>query len=128
MSGGNGADMGHVIAMLGDVLSIQREMRAEMHGSRAEVHELRRRVDDLDGKVDGLRQAVTAYHASVLGHGVLIGELDARLRRVELDQHAPVVADVGEAVVQKQPVGGLVQIPALLLGPSVIRWVRSRPA
>lgn len=85
MSGGNGADMGQVVAMLGEVLSVQREMRAELN-------ELRRRADDLDGKVDGLRQAVTAYHASVLGHGILLSELDARLRRVEHHLNLPPAA------------------------------------
>lgn len=38
-----------------------------------------------------LRQAVTGYHASVMGHGVLIPELDNRVRRIErrLDMGAP---------------------------------------
>ena len=30
-----------------------------------------------------LRADVAAYHGSVMGHGVLISELDERLRRVE---------------------------------------------
>lgn len=82
MSSGNGADISQVLIMLGDVLSVQREMRTELH-------ELRRRVDDIDHKLGSLRQAVTEYHASVLGHGILITELDVRLRRVE--QHLNLV-------------------------------------
>ena len=45
-------------------------------------------------QVAGLRRAVVEYHTSVIGHGILISELEARVRRVEqhlnlpaLDQH-----------------------------------------
>ncbi len=30
-----------------------------------------------------LRQTVTHYHSSVIGHGILISDLEARVRRVE---------------------------------------------
>ena len=43
--------------------------------------ELGRKADKDD--VDSLRQAVTGYHASVMGHGILISELDERVRRIE---------------------------------------------
>ena len=33
--------------------------------------------------IGGLRQQVTEYHSSVLGHGILISELDQRVRRLE---------------------------------------------
>lgn len=84
------------------------EFRDEMHAFRREtrerldridgrlgalealVHQLARRVDALTHDVVGLkreaaslRQALTEYHGSVLGHGVLISELDERLGRVE---------------------------------------------
>lgn len=66
---GNGVDMGAVYQA---ILGVAADVRAQ--GAQ---------LRDLDGKVDGLRQAVTSYHATVLGHGILISELEDRLRRVE---------------------------------------------
>lgn len=34
-------------------------------------------------QIVGLRRAVLEYHSSVVGHGMLISELEARVRRVE---------------------------------------------
>lgn len=83
------------------ILQLLRDMRAEMatKNDRAEiVAELRADVASdllsLDAKIDatrtdlseqivGLRRAVIEYHTSAIGHGVLISELEARLRRVE---------------------------------------------
>ncbi len=42
-----------------------------------------RKLDDLAAGLASLRDAVTHYHSSVLGHGMLISELDERVRRVE---------------------------------------------
>ena len=44
---------------------------------------LERKVDDLGSRMLGLRQTVIEYHASMLGHGILISELEQQLRRVE---------------------------------------------
>ena len=82
--------------------------RDEMHAFRDEMHAFRdqtnARMDALEAlarqlarRVDGvtidlaalkreaasLRQAITDYHGSVLGHGVLLTELEERLARVE---------------------------------------------
>jgi hypothetical protein len=93
------------------VLRMLREMRAELGGVRAELGEVRSdirqirtdfatksdlttlRADvasdilstrkELSEQIVGLRRAVMEYHTSVIGHGVLISELEARLRRVE---------------------------------------------
>ena len=73
---GNGADIGQALAMLRDVLVIQNETRNEVRAQG-------RKLDDLAGQVVGLRQAVDDYHAAVVGHGVLIGELDERVTRLE---------------------------------------------
>jgi len=42
-------------------------------------------------QIVGLRRAVVEYHTSVIGHGIIISELEARLRRVEqhLNLEAP---------------------------------------
>ena len=42
-----------------------------------------RKLDDLAAGLASLRDAVTHYHSSVLGHGMLISELDERVRRIE---------------------------------------------
>ena len=82
---GNGVDLAAIYQLLAQVAqTITRHER--------KLDDLGRKVDDLDGKVDGLRQAVTQYHASVLGHGILISELDARLRRVEQHLNLPPAA------------------------------------
>lgn len=84
------------------ILQLLRDMRAEMATNMAELAAESRslRADvasdlmSLDAKVDatrkdlseqivGLRRAVIEYHTSAIGHGVLISELEARLRRVE---------------------------------------------
>jgi predicted RNase H-like nuclease (RuvC/YqgF family) len=51
-----------------------------------------RKVDDLESKVSGLRQAAIEYHASVLGHGILISELEQGLRHVEQRLNLPPAA------------------------------------
>lgn len=106
--GGNGVDLGHVAAMLGDVLVAQEAMRADLGAFkaevkadlgavRAEVADLRadhgRKLDDLASSVSTLRQAVTEYHSTVLGHGILITELDERVRRVERHLNLPPAAE-----------------------------------
>jgi uncharacterized coiled-coil protein SlyX len=42
-----------------------------------------RKLDDLGAGQKELRAALTHYHTTVLGHGVLISELDERVRRIE---------------------------------------------
>lgn len=84
------------------VLQLLREMRTEMKDMKLElkedIHSLRADVasdiHSLDAKIDasrksvseqivGLRRAVVDYHSSVIGHGIIISELEARVRRVE---------------------------------------------
>ena len=91
------------------VLQLLRDMRAEIGDMRAEIgetrvdlkadiHSLRADVaSDLVAlearqaaehkqtreQIVGLRRAVVEYHTSVIGHGVIISELEARVRRLE---------------------------------------------
>ena len=41
------------------------------------------KLDDLAIGLSDLRAAVTNYHGAVLGHGVMLSELDERVRRIE---------------------------------------------
>jgi len=96
MSGGNGIDIGAVYQLLQQV--------AETVGSHGrKLDSLDRRLDAVERRLDGidrrlndleagqtsLRQAVTDYHASVLGHGILISQLDDRVRRIEQHLNLP---------------------------------------
>lgn len=84
------------------ILQLLRDMRAEMSDMRADLksdmHSLRADVASdliaLEARQDdkhkqtreqivGLRRAVVEYHSSVIGHGLLISELEERVRRVE---------------------------------------------
>ena len=83
------------------------QLRSEMHSLRADVasdilgrSDLRSlRADvasdmlslrkELGEQIVGLRRAVIEYHTSVVGHGVLISELEARIRRVEQHLNLP---------------------------------------
>jgi hypothetical protein len=40
-------------------------------------------------QIVGLRRAVVDYHTSVIGHGVLISDLDARMRWVKQHVNPP---------------------------------------
>ena len=97
---GNGVDGAVVYGLLREIANttvrLSEQVAALEHGvtvlqrDMIEVkHELARKADK-DG-IASLRQAVTAYHASVMGHGILISELDERVRRIErrLDMGAP---------------------------------------
>ncbi len=113
VSEGNGVDLGTIVAMLHGVLSAQETQGRKLDAQAARVDDqgrktdslatkldvLTARVDDqgrkldrLSGDVATLRQTVIEYHASVLGHGILISELDARLRRVEQHLNLPPAA------------------------------------
>jgi len=40
-------------------------------------------------QIVGLRRAVVEYHSTVIGHGLIISELEARMRRVEQHLNLP---------------------------------------
>ena len=105
-----------VLELLGgirdDVTAVREEMatKAELGKLNAEVHSLRADVasdlsamqakadaehtatrKQLGEQIAGLRRAVVEYHSVVIGHGVLISELEARMRRVEQHLDLPAI-------------------------------------
>lgn len=80
---GNGPDLAQIVAMLGTVLTSLNDLRDEMREMRARFDKLEASIKELEWGLKDLRQAVTAYHASVMGHGILISELEARVQRIE---------------------------------------------
>lgn len=92
------------------VLQLLREMRDDLAGVRegmatkADVGDLRADLQSLRADVAsdlltiekrmseqivGLRRAVMEYHSSAIGHGILISELEERIRRVEQHLNLP---------------------------------------
>ena len=53
------------------------------------LHDHGRRLADIESGQASLRQEVAQYHASVMGHGILISELDHRVRRIEEHLNLP---------------------------------------
>lgn len=75
-------DIAATYQLLGSVAADMREMKTDMREVKREMA-TKRELGDVRAEVADLRQAVTQYHSAVLGHGILISELDERLRRVE---------------------------------------------
>jgi hypothetical protein len=78
-----------------EMKQLRDELKGEMHSLRADVAAdllAMQAKNDADHKatremvgeqIAGLRRAVVEYHSAVVGHGVLISDLDARVRRLE---------------------------------------------
>jgi len=78
------ADMRANMATKAELADVKAELRSEMHSLRVDVvSDITLLRKDLGDQIAGLRRAVTHYHSSVVGHGVLITELEDRVRRVE---------------------------------------------
>ena len=114
VSASNGTDLGQVLALLSDVLiglhtfqeqvaTNLRRLTGQFASVRAEIGILRQdtanqfasvraEVSTLRAEVSTLREEVAAYHGSVVGHGILITELDTRLHRVEQHLDLPPAA------------------------------------
>jgi ABC-type transporter Mla subunit MlaD len=90
MSGANGPDIAAVYQLLTQVARTVAghdrkldDLSADVAGLREKVAAHDQKLDDLAASLASLREAVTHYHATVLGHGILISELDERVRRIE---------------------------------------------
>ncbi|MDP3899309.1 MAG: hypothetical protein Q8Q62_21750 [Mesorhizobium sp.] len=84
------AEMGDMRADIGDIRSTM-ATKDDLADLRSEVHSLRDDVasdmlvarKETSDQIAGLRRAVMEYHTSVIGHGSIISDLEARVRRVE---------------------------------------------
>jgi signal transduction histidine kinase len=83
----------HLRGLRGDIGDIKGEMqtlKAEMV-TKSDLHSLRADVasdmltmqKDTREQIVGLRRAVVEYHSAVVGHGLIISELEERVRRLE---------------------------------------------
>ena len=68
------------------------ERDEEVSALRADVaYDLLVMLKETSDQIAGLRRPVMEYHPSVIGHGVLISELEARVRRVEPHLDLPAI-------------------------------------
>ena len=76
----------------GKIDAAKSELRSEINSLRADVAAdfiaLRKEAGE---QIAGLRRAVVEYHSAVLGHGVLISDLEARVRWMEQHLGLPAI-------------------------------------
>ena len=83
-------------ADIGDIKGGMRTLKAEM-ATKSDLHSLRADVapdlatmqKDTREQIVGLRRTVIDYHSAVVGHGLIISELEERVRRLELHLNLP---------------------------------------
>jgi len=72
---------------LDELISVVNGHSSKLDELAAVVNVHDRKFADLSADLAGLRETLTHYHASVLGHGILISELEERVRRIERHLH-----------------------------------------
>src|SRR5271165_7569871 len=84
------SDLNELRAEVGDIRTEVAGVKSDMRSLRADVaSDLLATRKELSEQIVGLRRAVIDYHTSVVGHGVLISDLEARVRRVEQHLNLP---------------------------------------
>jgi hypothetical protein len=87
------ADIGEIradSAKKSDLSTLRADISADMHTLRADVAaDILSTRKELGEQIMGLRRAVMDYHTSVIGHGSLVSDLEARGRRVEQHLNLP---------------------------------------
>jgi chromosome segregation ATPase len=80
---GNGIDLAAIYQLLTEVARKVGDHDRRFDHIDNKFQEIDARLGEMSADIAGLREAMTNYHASVLGHGILIGELEERVRRIE---------------------------------------------
>ena len=95
---GNGVDIAAVYQLLREVADrviAHDDLFAAIDRRFATMQsEMDRQFVEVRSDIAELRRTLTQYHASVLGHGILISELERRVHRLEDHLHLPPVADI----------------------------------
>jgi hypothetical protein len=63
-----------------EINSLRADVASDMLTQQNQILALQKQTGE---QIEGLRQTVVQYHSSVVGHGFLISDLEARVRRVE---------------------------------------------
>ena len=72
---------------LNELISVVNGHSSKLDELAAVVNAHDRKFADLSTDLAGLRETLTHYHASVLCHGILISDLEERVRRIEPHLH-----------------------------------------
>lgn len=83
MQSGNGIDLAAIYQLLTEVAQRVGAIEGRLGNHDRRFEAIDRKLGDVSADLAGLRETVTNYHASVLGHGILISELNERVRRIE---------------------------------------------
>ena len=67
------------MATKSDLQSLRADVASDLMTMQKETHE----------QIVGLRRAVVEYHSAVVGHGLIISELEERVRRLEQHLNLP---------------------------------------
>jgi hypothetical protein len=69
-----------VTELKADIASLRADVASDLAILDSKIDRTRKELSD---QIVGLRRADVDYHTTVVGHGVLISEMEGRLRRVE---------------------------------------------
>lgn len=71
---------GKVDGLAGEITDVRSEIKSLRADVASDMMTLEKRLGD---QIAGLRRSVMEYHSSAIGHGVLLTELEERVRRLE---------------------------------------------
>ncbi len=77
------ADLGIIRS---EIATLRADVAADLIALRAENDAEHKKTRE---QIVGLRRAVVEYHSAVIGHGMLISDLEARVRRLEQHLNLP---------------------------------------
>ncbi len=80
---GNGIDYQAMYDMIVQMVGDLRALNARVGSLGHDVTTLRADMANVRGDLASVRGEIAHYHGSVVGHGILITELDERVRRIE---------------------------------------------
>ncbi len=81
-----------VSTLKGEIRTLRADMatKSDLHSLRADVaSDLMTMQKETREQIVGLRRAVVEYHSAVVGHGLIISELEERVRRLEQHLNLP---------------------------------------
>jgi hypothetical protein len=81
----------HLRDLRTDIAEVKAELKADMNSLRADVasdfvnvnKEIAALRKETREQIVGVRRALTEYHSAVVGHGILISDLEERVQRIE---------------------------------------------
>jgi hypothetical protein len=85
----NSASKADFATLRAELAEVRSELKSDIADVAADLLQTRKELGD---QIVGLRRAVIDYHTTVIGHGMLISDPEARVRRVERHLNLPPLA------------------------------------